>query len=230
MKKIVFLFCFLPIFSFGQTITLEIDSVSLVRYNGSNKSKPKPKPKPKQGKKHEDIKYSKQEIDTLRVRYPKAKYLSPYDDMYRNKTILFRGGQGILDKNGRFHPKTKKETYQTFPADSIKYLLEILDCKAIEKGKIVGRDTTYTVDEKGDTIQDIIITMTLSNRPPLKCYAPGLGVLLWSKGRIITFYSVCFNCNGIVEGPIINYQLEYKRCINLDLLKEEIEELGYSLK
>ena len=230
MKKILFLFCFLPILSFGQTITVEIDSVTLIRYSGGNKSKPKPKPipKPRQRKKHEDVKYSKQAIDTLRVRYPQKKIHSSYDTIKQNNIPPFRG-KTIMDKNGRFHPRIKKDTYRTYLADSVIDIIKILDCKEVDRG-IVSIDTVYTIDEKGDTIQDIFVTRTVSSGTGSMCYAPGLGILLWSKDRIVTFYSVCFHCNNVAEGPSESYRPEFKRCINLEFLREEIEELGYPLK
>lgn len=55
-------------------------------------------------------------------------------------------------------------------------------------------------------------------------------IMVWSKGEIITFYSVCFECLNVAEGASNIYLSNFKFCINIDLLKEEIERLGYSLK
>ena len=219
----------MPILSFGQTITVEIDSVSLVRYSGS--SKPRPKPKPVfQGKLHEDIKVTQAEREII-LKNRHDELLSKYPNYNEERNMpLNRISITILNKEDKYHPTAKWETYYTFPSDSIKYLLKILDCRAIEEEEITAIDTIYTVDEKGDTIRDIIFTKTISNRPHAMCYAPGLGVLLWSKGRIVTFYSVCFGCNNVAEGPSQGHRPEFKRCINIHLLKEGIERLGYSLE
>lgn len=183
MKIILFLFCFLPILSFGQGDTILIDSITLIKYNGSVEKK-------SLGYESEKIFNRKGDVIELYPNY----------DANRDMPLPVQD-KTILDENGKFHPSVKWETYQTFSIDSTTRLLEILNC-----------EIPVDVEQTG------------------MCFAPSLGILVWSKGEIITFYSVCFDCLNVAEGASDNYPPNFKSCIDIDLLKTEIERLGYSLK
>lgn len=228
MKKILFLFCFLPLMSFGQKDTIFIDSVSLIQYSGGfqpqktlnyTKSEPKQKFRLKFRKK-EEVKHEEVELDSIQ----KLAQKYPNYDANRDMPLPINSVM-ILDKNGKFHPTAKWETYQSFPVDSAMHLLYILTCN-IEPWTY---HTEISVDKNG-VADTTVVTRRRIKKPGGKCFYPGLGILVWSKGEIITFYSVCFSCSRVTEGSSEGYGYDYNDCIYIMALREEIERLAFSFQ
>jgi hypothetical protein len=210
MKNLIFIFFLLPISIFGQT-EISVDSVSLIEYDGSSSKKEigyKTVSKNRIFKNfnHKKLNPEQNSTEELTKDYPN------YDKDRDMPLPVFT--KTILDSAGRFHPTAKWKTYRTFPSDSVAFLLDILNCKISEI------DTVRTIDDLGNE------TLTFRHRPPQQtgmCFAPGLGILIWSKGEIIDFYSVCFYCSNVAKGADNGYYFE--SCIYIDDLKMEVERL-----
>lgn len=219
MKKLLLIFLLFPVFVFGQANTITIDSVSIVEYSGYIPRTSKPKPKKTLSRSLsitiDDAKKSTTEVKATNDRYQQRLRADfPNYNAERDMPLPIRH-KTILDKEGRFHPSTKWETYQTFNADSAALLIDILDCN------LSRFDTVYTTEVDGS--QTMKVRMR-SKRAGAMCFSPGLAVLCWSEGKITTFYSICFHCHNVAEGP---KNREYKNCILINALEEEVKQLGY---
>jgi hypothetical protein len=211
MKNLMFIFILLPIFIFGQT-EINVDSVSLIEYSGSY-------PEKKLGyqtvSKDGIFKKNNRKKSTVE-QSPKKELSEEYPNYDKDRDMpLPVLDKTILDSEGRFHPSAKWETYQTFPSDSVAFLLDILNCKIPEI------DTIRTADDLGNEI------LTFRHREPQQtgmCFDPRLGILIRSKGEIVDFYSVCFKCSSVKKGVDNGYNFE--DCIFIDDLKMEIKRLS----
>lgn len=218
MKNIIFIFLLLPIYIFGQT-EISVDSVSFIKYSGYAPINPKPKPPTYKIYKTYDHKNSERENATYEKK-AYEKFLEKYPNYIEGRDMREVRTQTILDSKGRFHPSAKWETYRTFPSDSAAFLLDILNCKI---SMIKNIDTvSQTINELGDTV----LVTNISYRTPsasAMCFNPRLGILIWSKGEIVDFYSVCFECSNVAKGADNGYYFE--SCIFIDDLKKEVERL-----
>lgn len=197
MKNLLLLFCLLPIIGFSQSDSIRIDSVSLVSYEGFYQKKV--------------VAYRSLRISNISLIDDNKRSLmerkqdkkiqqnkNPYPNYNASRDMpLPANTLEIIDKQGRFHPSVKWETYQTFGSDSIKHLVDILTCNVAEETPITGM-----------------------------CFRPRLGILVWSAGEIVTSYSVCFECKQIKTSSN-DARFSNNCEINQRLLKAEVSRLGY---
>lgn len=221
MKKLLLIFLLLPVLSFSQDTSVTIDSISLITYNGSSSSKKSPVLSRSIAVVNEDYKSSAAEIAAKELRIQKELLKEyPNYDAERDMPLPIQTKM-ILDKNGKFHPSARWETYQTFAVDSVAFLVDILNCAV---PSTYGMDSIKTIDALGNE------TVIVSHRKPTvsaMCFAPDLGILVWSKDKITTFYSVCFYCSNVKESAANTSVQNFKDCIYLDLLEDEVKALGY---
>lgn len=218
MKNLIFIFLLLPISIFGQT-EISVDSVSLIEYNGGRTKKQLGYQTISNDGILKKVNREKSNIEQSL----KAELSEDYPNYDKNRDMpLPVRTNTILDSKGRFHPSAKWETYRTFPSDSVAFLLDILNCKI---SMIKSIDTvSQTLNELGDTV----LVTEISYRTPsvsAMCFIPRLGIFIWSKGEIVDFYSVCFECSNVAKGTNDGYMREYQRCIYIDDLKMEVERL-----
>lgn len=105
-------------------------------------------------------------------------------------------------------------------------MLKILNCQ-------LARTFRLDIIIKEEIIPDgsIRVTENIRNiplpKPGAMYFAPDFGIIVWSKGTVLQIYSVSFYCNRTAVGY---EQHTYQQCIDLDLLKSEVEKSGYFKK
>jgi len=194
-----------------------------MEYGAGSKPFPKPRPFPKNS-----------DIDSLKkVRTIEREKL--LDKRWPNKKVgrdMLRppGTQTIINKNGLYYPNVKWNTYRSFPKDSVLNILGILNCdlhEIINEYRVM--DTIFLVDGSIKIDTSLIQSYNYHSAGSM-CFAPGFGIVLWSKGEILQLYSICFGCSrtavGYKDRNKAGYY-HYQRCIDLEYLKSELKEMGY---
>ena len=164
MKTLTIIFLLLPVLSFGQT-KVNIDSVSLIKYDGSSQKKTNPY---YLSTSNDDSKQSNTK-STISQQNKENDFTKDFPNYNKDRDMpLPVQTKRILDSKGRFHPTAKWETYQTFPPDSIGFLLDILYCN------LPMKDTIWTIDKSGNQTLPIEYKKYRTGM----CFSPGLGILI----------------------------------------------------
>ena len=83
--------------------------------------------------------------------------------------------------NGLFYPNAKWVTYRNFPRDSVLNVLGILNCDLPKFESDTFHKKEILPDGKIVFIEEI--TNPSIPKPSAMCFAPGFGIILWSKGE-----------------------------------------------